>query len=123
VFVHERSSEGGASVFSRARVDPDEPDVRMHPGIGRVRPCAKGLAMSREGSHVSSARRVTEIAGRRLTRREQDIVGLLLRACSNREIATRLGVSEHTVKIQIGKLYSKFGVKSRLQLVMRALRG
>ena len=62
------------------------------------------------------------IAGRSLTAREQEVGALLIRGCSNREIATRLGVSEHTVKTQVGRLYAKVGVKSRLQFVMRALR-
>lgn len=59
---------------------------------------------------------------RQLTRRERDIVDLVVRALPNREIARRLGVSEHTVKVQLGRLFAKLGVKRRLQLAMRVLR-
>ena len=66
---------------------------------------------------------VTEIGGRRLTPREQKIVELLVHGWTNRQIAARLNVSEHTVKVQMGRLFAKLGVKSRLQLAMRVLRG
>lgn len=59
---------------------------------------------------------------RQLTRRERDIVDLVVRALPNREIAQRLGISEHTVKVQLGRLFAKLGVRSRLQLAMRVLR-
>jgi DNA-binding NarL/FixJ family response regulator len=61
-------------------------------------------------------------AGERLTPREREIVSLLAEGLTNRTIAARLGLSEHTVKVQVGRVYAKFGVKSRLQLAMRVLR-
>jgi DNA-binding NarL/FixJ family response regulator len=65
---------------------------------------------------------VRTIAGGSLTRREQEIVRLLLSGETNRGIAADLGVSEHTVKVQLGRLYAKAGVTSRLQLVLRVMR-
>jgi DNA-binding NarL/FixJ family response regulator len=58
---------------------------------------------------------------RALTRREQQIVDLLLRGCANKEIAARLGVSDQTIKNQLTVLYSKLGVTSRLELVLWAM--
>jgi len=58
----------------------------------------------------------------RLTRRERQIVALLMEGCSNNAIASRLGVSAQTVKNQLTTLYQKAGVGSRLELVLFAQR-
>jgi DNA-binding NarL/FixJ family response regulator len=58
----------------------------------------------------------------RLTRRERQIVTLLMEACSNKEIASRLGVKDQTVKNQLSALYQKARVSSRLGLVLFAQR-
>ncbi len=65
---------------------------------------------------------MTEIGGRPLTKREEQIITRLLRGETNREIAAAFDVSEHTVKAQLGKLYAKTGVKSRLELALRVMR-
>lgn len=65
---------------------------------------------------------VKAIAGRRLTRREAEIVRLVLSGETNRGIATRHGVSEHTVKAQLARLFKKAGVKSRLELALKVLK-
>jgi DNA-binding NarL/FixJ family response regulator len=65
---------------------------------------------------------VRTIAGGPLSRREQEIVRLLLGGATNRGIAADLGVSEHTVKVQLGRLYEKVGVTSRLELAMKILK-
>ena len=70
----------------------------------------------------AQTRLVTEISGRSLTKREEQIIARLLRGETNREIAAAFGVSEHTVKVQLGKLYAKTGVKSRLELALRVMR-
>ena len=41
---------------------------------------------------------------------------------SNKEIASRLHVAEVTVKTRLGRLYKKFGVNTRLQLLSAAIR-
>ena len=57
-----------------------------------------------------------------LTPRERQIVTLLLEGCTNRTIATRLGITDQTVKNQLSTLYQKVGVGSRLELVLVAMR-
>jgi DNA-binding NarL/FixJ family response regulator len=60
----------------------------------------------------------------RLTPRETQIVAAILAADSNKEIAAKLSLSEQSVKNRLTKLYRKFGVGSRLQLMrvlMRAM--
>ena len=53
-----------------------------------------------------------------LTKREGEILDLLLQGCANRLIADRLFVSEQTVKNHLSVIYEKLGVKNRTQAVI-----
>jgi len=53
-----------------------------------------------------------------LTRRERDVVALAADGVKNREIARRLGLSEHTVKNYLFSIFGKLGVSSRLELAL-----
>jgi two-component system, NarL family, nitrate/nitrite response regulator NarL len=57
-----------------------------------------------------------------LTRRERQVVHLIVAGCSNQEIATRLRIQCQTVKNQLSHIYSKVGVSSRVQLAMYAVK-
>jgi DNA-binding NarL/FixJ family response regulator len=57
-----------------------------------------------------------------LTAREQDVLELLSVGLSNRRIAERLAISEHTVKFHVASIYGKLGVSGRTAAVNRALR-
>jgi len=52
-----------------------------------------------------------------LTKRELEILELILEGRSNREIDTRLFISYHTVKNHVTSIYRKLGVSSRYQLI------
>lgn len=53
-----------------------------------------------------------------LSRREKEVVELLLENLSNKEIASRLHMSERTAKFHVSNLLSKFGVKRRADLIL-----
>jgi DNA-binding CsgD family transcriptional regulator len=52
-----------------------------------------------------------------ITRRELEILGLVAQGMSNREIASRLFVSENTVKTHCSRAFDKLGAKRRTQAV------
>lgn len=58
-----------------------------------------------------------------LTPREHDVLVLLADGVGNREIASRLGLSEHTVKFHLSAIFGKLGATTRTDAVRRALRG
>jgi DNA-binding NarL/FixJ family response regulator len=58
-----------------------------------------------------------------LTAREQEILQLIGEGLRNRQIATRLVISEATVKTHINNLFAKAGLHSRADAVRYALRG
>ncbi|MGE5112093.1 MAG: LuxR C-terminal-related transcriptional regulator [Acidobacteriaceae bacterium] len=53
-----------------------------------------------------------------ISRREKDIVDCLLSNLSNKEIASRLNISERTVKFHVSNLLSKFKVQRRADLIL-----
>jgi len=55
-----------------------------------------------------------------LTWREQEVLTLLVKRLTNREIGDRLHLAETTVKSHVGSIISKLGVKNRRQAVERA---
>jgi DNA-binding NarL/FixJ family response regulator len=55
-----------------------------------------------------------------LTQREQDVVSCLAAGMSNREVAKRLKLSEHTVKNYLLHIFDKLGVSSRVEVVLYA---
>ena len=55
-----------------------------------------------------------------LTSREVEIISAIKEGSSNREIASKLAISEETVKRHLSNIYSKLGVSSRLELAVVA---
>jgi DNA-binding NarL/FixJ family response regulator len=53
-----------------------------------------------------------------LSKREQDVVNGVANGLSNREIAERLKLTEHTVKNYLFRIFDKLGVSSRVEVVL-----
>jgi two-component system, NarL family, nitrate/nitrite response regulator NarL len=56
-----------------------------------------------------------------LSKREIEVVNCVAQGLTNREIAKRLDLSEHTVKNYLFKVYDKLGVSSRVELLFMTL--
>ena len=58
-----------------------------------------------------------------LSERELEVLGLLSKGLANKQIATALGISEHTVKFHVSSIYTKLNVTNRTEAVRAGLRG
>ena len=53
-----------------------------------------------------------------LTERELEIAGLIRSGLRNREIASRCGLTEGTVKVHLHSIFQKLGIRSRSELII-----
>jgi DNA-binding NarL/FixJ family response regulator len=56
-----------------------------------------------------------------LSSRQQQLVSLVTEGLSNREIAARMHLSEHTVKNYLFRIFEKLGISNRVELIMYSL--
>jgi DNA-binding NarL/FixJ family response regulator len=57
-----------------------------------------------------------------LSTRETEVLRMLSEGLANKEIAYRLGISEHTVKFHVGSLFQKLNASSRTEAVTLGVR-
>ena len=60
--------------------------------------------------------------GEELTAREREVLALLSRGLSNKQIAGGLAISEHTAKFHVNAILGKLGAASRTEAVVLAVR-
>jgi DNA-binding NarL/FixJ family response regulator len=58
----------------------------------------------------------------RLSRRELEVVGLVVEGRSNDEVGAALGIGAKTVETHLARLFERFSIASRTELATRALR-
>jgi DNA-binding NarL/FixJ family response regulator len=85
--------------------------VVMEPRIGRL------LASTIPAEHVGEA-----TGDEQLTEREHEVLQLVAQGLPNKTIASRLKISEHTVKFHVGSILAKLDAGSRTEAVTRAAR-
>jgi two-component system, NarL family, nitrate/nitrite response regulator NarL len=85
----------------------------------------EAMAATGAGEDWSAQRRNGQVDGQRdfgLTTRELEIVAAVRRGDSNRVIARRFSLSQHTVKHHLTRVFEKTGVFSRLELAVFAMK-
>jgi len=55
-----------------------------------------------------------------LTRRELEVLGLIVKGKSRKDVADALYVSDRTVQFHLANIYDKLGVSNRVQAFRRA---
>lgn len=55
----------------------------------------------------------------KMTKREEDVMGLLVLGFSNKKIGRAIGVSDHTVRDHISSLLKKYSSENRVELVAK----
>lgn len=107
-----RSFETGSRCFLRKDVERDEL-LRAVREVAAGRRVVTGLAADRLAERMSH---------QPLTEREHQVLTLIVRGRSNKEIAADLNISEVTVKAHVSRVLEKLGVEDRTQAATAALR-
>jgi two-component system, NarL family, nitrate/nitrite response regulator NarL len=71
---------------------------------------------------LSTRDRLPMPPGEDLTSREREVLQYLAEGLPNKAIASRLNISEHTVKFHVNAILGKLGAQSRTEAVVRASR-
>ncbi len=77
-------------------------------------PILKFKYVARQGTEIPSARIKFQLG---LTRREQQLIPFIAQGLTNKKIATRLNLSEQTVKNHVHRMLQKMGASDRLTVV------
>ena len=72
-------------------------------------------------SEVQTLRVVNSTGRSLLTPREEQVVALVADGLTNRAVASELGLSEHTIKKYLLRIFDKVGISSRVELVLYAM--
>jgi DNA-binding CsgD family transcriptional regulator len=106
--------------------------LAMHCLVRGQAPCDYTVLVVPRGSLLDPVgQRAAELleAGRsagcdvRLSPRERDVLECVVRNLANKEIASRLNISERTVKFHVSALLAKFKVRDRVSLMREAIMG
>lgn len=93
---------------------------RVHEG--QVWASAEQMAFAVEALAAAPAVRAVDANGLALlSRRELEVVKCLAEGLTNKEIGERLGLSQHTIKNYLFRVFDKLGVSSRIELLSLTL--
>jgi LuxR family maltose regulon positive regulatory protein len=99
--------------YVRIFVDEGQPMARL-----LYEAFSRGIAPDLNLKPVLSEAEVSEIV-ESLSERELEVLELIAEGLTNQEVATRLYLSLHTVKVHARNIYAKLGVKNRTQAVAK----
>jgi len=129
VLIGDGISPGASADALRAGIRAALPgDISPEQLVATLQAVASGLLVlhpshANEGLPAGSAptRALDELA-ESLTRRELEVLQMLAAGLSNKEIAARLSISEHTVKFHVASILGKLGAGSRTEAVSLGIR-
>ena len=73
---------------------------------------------------LASARAPERVRGSstpRISQRERQVLDCVMKSQSNKEISAELHISESTVKFHLARLFEKFGVRRRSDLILQTV--
>jgi DNA-binding NarL/FixJ family response regulator len=118
----------GARVIVLTDEDGAEPSVAVDMVVSAWCTPEELFAAVRGDRRPSGAKRRSEVRGpdrgrlSQLTARELQVLRTLMLGASNAQIATRLGISPHTVRTHVQNILGKLDTRSRLEAVTMAYR-
>lgn len=117
--------KAGATGYLLKEIDPDElaSSIRaVHSGQSLLNPAMASKLLSEFTALASRPQTVPPVPAPKLTAREMEVLRLVARGMSNRDIATELFISENTVKNHIRNMLEKLHLHSRMEAVVYAVR-
>ena len=106
----------------RAVLSPDANAEEISAAIGSAAAGLVTLEPSMLDALTPHARAGPETLDEPLTQREHEVLGMLAEGLSNKLIAHRLTISEHTVKYHVTSIMAKLHAGSRTDAVMQGIR-
>jgi len=105
----------GASGVLPPDASPEQVGAALHAAVA-------GLAVYVPDQAAAAVSATGMAAATRLSSRETEVLRMIAQGLANKEIAYRLGLSEHTVKFHVSALLGKLGAASRAEAVGAGLR-
>lgn len=116
-----RETIGTLELFVDGRERLDDDETRVARWGARV--FARGLVFANrlgvEGGRRGDGDIQDALSRAPLTRRERDVVALLIQGKSTRDMAAETGLTVSTVNTYLKRIFSKLGVHSRVELIAR----
>jgi two-component system nitrate/nitrite response regulator NarL len=114
---------GAQGVFSRTESSKSLAKCISNVHQGQVWATSEELRYVLEAFREAEPMKLVDSRGEALlSKREQDVVRCVAEGLSNREIANRLKLTEHTVKNYLFRIFDKLGVSSRVEVVLYVFR-
>lgn len=88
-------------------------------GVAVCPPCFSRAIFQCAAQQLAATPELTAFQPNGLSRREQQLVELVRMGLTNKEIAARLNLSEHTIKNHVHRIFRKVGVRDRMAMVER----
>jgi DNA-binding NarL/FixJ family response regulator len=98
-----RCLEAGADIY-----------IDKSAGAAEIGATLKGLLLADDSFEEPPA------PGQKLSKRQMQLLLLLNKGMSNKDITEELGINEHTVKVHLWRLFRRIDVKSRTQAIFYA---
>jgi two-component system nitrate/nitrite response regulator NarL len=119
VLSDELSPQDGLRSGARAVLSRNAPPAQI---VAAIQAASAGLVVIPAEASTFVLPRAAEQIAEPLTRRETDVLEMLAEGVSNKVIAYRLGISEHTAKFHVNSILAKLDAGTRTEAVMRGIR-